>query len=61
MAVGSEDKCAYLFDVRKSSGTYLAKLGGHADVVTDVAFNPLHPQLATSAADGRVRAFADQE
>jgi hypothetical protein len=23
----------------------MAKLSGHADVVTDVAFNPLHPQL----------------
>ena len=27
------------------AGTYLSKLPGHPDVVTDVAFNPLHPQL----------------
>ena len=61
VAVGSEDRSAYLYDVRMGSGTYLSKLPGHPDVVTDVAFNPLHPQLATACADGRVRAFADQE
>ena len=33
--------------------------GGHTDVVTDVAFNPVHPQLATACMDGRVRFFSD--
>ena len=27
--------------------------------MTDVAFSPLHPQLATASLDGRVRFFAD--
>ena len=29
VATGSEDRCAYLYDVRMGSGTYLAKLSGH--------------------------------
>jgi len=55
IASGSEDKLCYLFDLRAGSGTYMEKLGGHSDVVTDTAYNPLHPQLATACADGKIR------
>eukprot|EP00002_Diphylleia_rotans_P035481 TRINITY_DN7750_c0_g1_i1.p1 TRINITY_DN7750_c0_g1~~TRINITY_DN7750_c0_g1_i1.p1 ORF type:complete len:881 (+),score=138.30 TRINITY_DN7750_c0_g1_i1:71-2713(+) len=59
MASGSEDKAAYLYDLRM--GTVLHKLMGHTDAVTDVAFHPLHPQLATGCLDGRVRMFNEKE
>ena len=57
VVTGSEDKQAYVYDVR--SGRLTATLGGHLDAVTDVAFSPLHPQLASVSLDGRVRFFAD--
>ena len=34
---------AYIFDIR--SGTYSHKLTGHTDVVADVDFHPLIPQV----------------
>ncbi|KAK2193214.1 hypothetical protein NP493_16g01035 [Ridgeia piscesae] len=43
IATGSEDRSAYIFDIR--AGTYLHKLTGHTDTVTDVAFHPLLPQV----------------
>lgn len=52
IATGSEDKCGYIFDLR--SGTYLHKLQGHTDVVSDVAFHPLNPQLFTASLDGKL-------
>lgn len=59
IASGSEDNRAYLFDI--GSGTYISKLnGGHKGVVSDVAFHPLHPQLATACYDGKIRFFAPQ-
>ncbi|KAL1500076.1 hypothetical protein AB1Y20_012750 [Prymnesium parvum] len=54
---GSEDKVAYLYDA--GSGGLVEKLAGHTDTVTDVSFNPLHPQLATTSLDGSMRFFAD--
>ena len=48
---------AYVFDVR--GGAQLYKLGGHTDVVTSVAYHPLHPQLVTGSLNGRLRFFAD--
>lgn len=61
LATGSEDKVAYLYDMRQ--GTVLSRLrgGGHGDAVSDVAFNPLHPQLAVGCLDGRVHFYSDQE
>ena len=53
----SEDKQAYLYDA--GSGGLVERLGGHVDAVTDVAFSPLHPQMATVSLDGRVRFYAD--
>ena len=56
VAAGGEDRAATLFDLRM--GTVLHRLrDGHTDVVADVAFHPLHPQLATACYDGRVRFF----
>lgn len=57
LATGSEDKTAYIFDLR--SGTYCSKLGGHNDTVSDVAFHPLYPQLVTATLDGKVRLFKE--
>ena len=56
VACGSEDRCVYLYDL--VSAAVLAKLHGHTDVVSDVAFNPLHPQLAACSFDTRVRFWA---
>ena len=52
IATGSENKCAYLYDIRQ--GTYLHKLEGHGDVVSDVSFHPVSPILATGCLDGNV-------
>ena len=35
----------------------LIRLGGATDVVSDVAYNPLHPQIVTACYDGRVRFY----
>ncbi len=37
VACGSEDKQAYVYDIRSASGTFVERLGGHTDVVTDGA------------------------
>lgn len=56
-ATGSEDKTAVLYDLRM--GTMLHRVReGHTDVVSDVAFHPLYPQMATACFDGRVRFFS---
>ncbi|GMF25681.1 unnamed protein product [Phytophthora lilii] len=55
VATGSEDRAAYIYDIR--TGRRLVKLAGHTDTVTSVAFNPLHPQLATASCDGTVRFY----
>ncbi|KAG1664713.1 hypothetical protein FOA52_006690 [Chlamydomonas sp. UWO 241] len=58
LATGSEDRSAYLYDLRQ--GSVLHRLRGtHGDAVIDVAFNPLHPQLATGCLDGKVHFFSD--
>ena len=57
LCCGSEDKSAYVYDAR--SGAVIERLR-HPDTVSDAAFSPLHPQLATSALDGRIRFFADR-
>ena len=56
LACGSEDKQAYIYDLRTASP--VARLRGHhSDVVSCVAFNPLHPQLITASYDGRLRFY----
>ncbi len=57
IATGSEDKTARIMDIR--TGRELARLTGHRDVVSSVAFNPLFSQLATGSYDGQVRFYVD--
>jgi len=47
----------YLFDLRM--GTVMEKLRqGIHDIVGDVSFHPVHPQLAAATYDGKVRFFS---
>ncbi|XP_062286107.1 WD repeat-containing protein 27 [Scomber scombrus] len=55
IASGSEDKCAYVYDIRSSS--YLYKLQKHSETVLSVAFNPATPELLTGTLDGELRLF----
>ena len=55
-AVGSEDRCAVVYDLR--TGRALAKLRGAGDVVTSVAWSPLTCTLAAGSLDGGVRFYA---
>ncbi|KAM6922428.1 WD repeat-containing protein 27 [Lycodopsis pacificus] len=55
IASGSEDNCAYIYDIRSSS--YLHKLQKHSDTVLSVAFNPATPELLTGSLDGKLRLF----
>ena len=61
LATGSEDKSAYLYDVRQ--GAVVARLREGRppplDVVSDVAFHPSRPQLVTTSHDGRARFYSD--
>jgi WD40 repeat protein len=60
LAVGSEDKTAALYDLR--TGGLLHRIrGAHGGAVCALAFNPLHPQLATATLDGRVHFFTAAE
>ncbi|XP_041373543.1 WD repeat-containing protein 27-like [Gigantopelta aegis] len=55
LASGSEDKCVYVFDLRK--GTYCEKLRGHTNVVSDVAFHPAYPCLMTGSLGGTLLSY----
>ncbi len=56
IATGSEDKCAYLYDVR--NGTILHKLNAKCtDTISDVQFHPKTGHLITSSYDGSIRIF----
>ncbi|XP_039857960.1 WD repeat-containing protein 27 [Simochromis diagramma] len=55
IATGSEDNCAYVYDIRSSN--YLHRLQNHSDTVLNVAFNPATPQLLTGTLDGKLRLF----
>ena len=53
----SGSKVVYLYDLRM--GTVINKLrDGISDVVGDVCFHPIHPQLAAATYDGRLRFFS---
>ncbi|MEJ1275477.1 WD repeat domain 27 [Cricetulus griseus] len=43
MACGAEDRHAYVYEMGSSS--FLYRLAGHTDTVTEVAFNPAAPQV----------------
>uniref|UniRef100_H3BZ11 Uncharacterized protein n=1 Tax=Tetraodon nigroviridis TaxID=99883 RepID=H3BZ11_TETNG len=55
IATGSEDNCAYVYDIRSSS--YLHKLQNFSDTVLNVGFNPASTQLLTGTLDGKLRLF----
>ena len=44
IATGSEDKAAYIYDIRSSAP--LHKLKGHSDVVGTLAYHPLTPTVS---------------
>uniref|UniRef100_A0A8C0B1T8 WD repeat domain 27 n=1 Tax=Buteo japonicus TaxID=224669 RepID=A0A8C0B1T8_9AVES len=46
IATGSDDKCAYIYEMRSS--TFSHKLGGHTESVINVAFSPSSPQVSKS-------------
>uniref|UniRef100_A0A8C9XHS2 WD repeat domain 27 n=1 Tax=Sander lucioperca TaxID=283035 RepID=A0A8C9XHS2_SANLU len=45
IASGSEDNCAYVYDIRSSR--YLHRLQKHSDTVLSVTFNPATPEVRT--------------
>ncbi|KAM6280972.1 WD repeat-containing protein 27 [Porphyrio hochstetteri] len=55
IASGSDDKCAYLYEMHSS--TFSHKLGGNADSVINVTFSPSSPQLTTATLDGKLQLF----
>eukprot|EP00798_Chlamydomonas_sp_ICE-L_P014831 gene14831-20884_t len=59
LASGSEDKVAYLYDMRMGTVLHRIGKGVHKDSVVDVAFSPLHPQMATATLDGQVHFFSE--
>ncbi|XP_065660897.1 WD repeat-containing protein 27 isoform X2 [Hydra vulgaris] len=58
IAVGSEDRSVYIYDIRSSS--YLHRLGGHSDVVTAVAFHPVNPMIACGSRSGQLRFYINE-
>ncbi|XP_076142603.1 WD repeat-containing protein 27 [Alosa pseudoharengus] len=50
IATGSEDNCAYVYDIRSSS--YLYKLQRHTDTVLNVSFNPATPEAPWMGSSG---------
>ncbi|XP_072369231.1 WD repeat-containing protein 27 isoform X3 [Scyliorhinus torazame] len=55
LATGSEDKCAYLFEL--GSSNYIHKLSGHTETVMTLAFSPSVPKLITATLDGKLQLF----
>nr|XP_032650448.1 WD repeat-containing protein 27-like [Chelonoidis abingdonii] len=55
IACGSEDKSAYIYEMRSS--TFSHKLAGHTESVINVAFSPSFPQLTTATLDGKLQLF----
>ncbi|KAJ8045395.1 WD repeat-containing protein 27 [Holothuria leucospilota] len=58
LVTGSEDKSAYVFDLRE--GAVIEKLMGHTDVVSCVAYHPLYAEILTGTLDGKLRLFSDR-
>mmetsp|Transcript_33999 Transcript_33999/g.59250 ORF Transcript_33999/g.59250 Transcript_33999/m.59250 type:complete len:446 (+) Transcript_33999:919-2256(+) len=55
IASGSEDRAAYIWDIRSTN--ILEKLRGFRETVGDVAFNPATTQLVAGSLDGCIRFF----
>ncbi|PKU47741.1 wd repeat-containing protein 27 [Limosa lapponica baueri] len=50
IASGSDDKCAYIYEMHSS--TFSHKLGGHTESVINVAFSPSSPQISCDKVKG---------
>ncbi|KAG2486748.1 hypothetical protein HYH03_014550, partial [Edaphochlamys debaryana] len=59
LGAGSEDKQAYLYDIRQGVVAHKVGRGSVSDAVTGVAFSPLYPQMALACLDGKVHFYAD--
>ncbi|XP_042189056.1 WD repeat-containing protein 27 [Callorhinchus milii] len=55
LATGSEDKCAYLFEL--GSNNFIHKLSGHTDTVINLAFSYSAPKLTTATLDGKLQLY----
>lgn len=57
LATGSDDRTAWIFDLRQ--GSLLARArGSHSEPISSVDFHPSRPLLATGSLDGSVRTFS---
>jgi WD40 repeat protein len=59
LTAASEDRSARIFDIR--GGKEIAKIVGHRDVVSSVAYHPIHPQLVTASYDGSLKCYVGEE
>ncbi len=58
LTTGSEDRAAFMYDLGMGQALYKIR-HGHRDAVTDVAYNPAHPQMATATGDGGLNFFSN--
>ncbi|XRA98618.1 WD repeat domain-containing protein [Pycnococcus provasolii] len=59
LAVGSDDRAAYVYDI--GTGAVVERLrGGHSGAVSGVAWHPSVPRLATCGYDGHVRLWTPE-
>lgn len=57
MATGSEDRSAYIYDIGSGEVIEKTKNSLHGDAVTDISFNPVYNEWATTSIDGHARLF----
>ncbi|XP_060686690.1 WD repeat-containing protein 27 [Hemiscyllium ocellatum] len=55
LVTGSEDKCAYLFEL--GSNNFVHKLSGHTETVITLAYSSSAPKLITATLDGKLQLF----
>ncbi|XP_072436475.1 WD repeat-containing protein 27 isoform X1 [Chiloscyllium punctatum] len=55
LVTGSEDKCAYLFEL--GSSNFVHKLSGHTETVITLAYSSSAPKLITATLDGKLQLF----
>ena len=58
LSTGSEDRAAFMYDLGTGQAVYKIR-HGHRDAVTDVAYNPAYPQMATATGDGGLNFFSN--